>query len=192
MNAPDMPCSGDIVAAHVRGRVEELAAAKGLPPSGMCLQHAAYGWEALRDYLPHDARIILQGGSATWPRLRPEDDDGVIGTHFGYEWSDGPATSIAILTGNFSAVECHFWLGVLQPGSPDQLVDFTTWGLPTQARITAGLDWPGITPPPYLWSHKLPDGWGYRAARGAVEFGYHALLSSPMSALGMQMLAHAR
>lgn len=180
------------IAAHVRNEVARMAALKGTPASAMCLHHAAIGWRLINSVLPPDARIILQGGSAQWPRLDPEDDDGVVDTHFAYEWSDGPATSIRILSGDLTAVEAHFWLGLIQPGLPDELVDFSTWGLPTQARTIAGLHWPGPTPPQYLWASKLPEGWSYRPARGAVEFGYHVLLQSDMADLGMQMLAHAR
>src|SRR5262249_18402555 len=57
---------------------------------GSCLEFAWQGYLILKDW-PGAPRTIIQAGSAQWPRIRPEMDDGVSPTHFAYEWDGDSA-----------------------------------------------------------------------------------------------------
>jgi hypothetical protein len=56
----------------------------GQPAQASCVLYAA-ALEALA-MKRHDIRLVPQAGSACWARILPENDDGVIMTHFGYQW----------------------------------------------------------------------------------------------------------
>lgn len=64
----------------VRDRVH--AKYPDVPADGACLYLAAEMVLALQDAGYTD--VWLQAGSASWPRLRPEQDHGVSDTHFSY------------------------------------------------------------------------------------------------------------
>ena len=111
-----------------------------------------------------------------WPRIRMEDDDGVVHTHFSYEWEpDSAATNQAMLDDRMP--EMHVWVGL-----PDKqiIIDLTTRFLPAQCRQTAGLEWLAPPPPDYLWCHinDLPRGVYYLAEIGAVQLACYMLSRS--------------
>ena len=57
---------------------------------GLCLFYAHHTAAVL---WRHGQRAVIQAGSLQWPRVRREEDDGVINTHFAYEWTPGRMTA---------------------------------------------------------------------------------------------------
>lgn len=105
-------------------------------------------------------KASLQAGSAEWPRIRPEQDDGECDTHFGYVFSDCEQTRQ-----RFQAClmpEMHVWVALIQE---KVIIDLSTQFWPMQCLEKIGVDWPGDQPPPYLWteSGRLPPRVHYEA-----------------------------
>jgi hypothetical protein len=76
---------------------------------GLCLYYAHPTIATLRK---HGYQAVIQAGSLQWPRIRPEDDDGVMNTHFAYEWSPHePASAMSVALGNLP--EMHVWVGLI-------------------------------------------------------------------------------
>lgn len=128
---------------------------------GLCLyyahQTAAVLWR-------HGIRAVIQAGSLQWPRVRREEDDGAINTHFAYEWTPtSPESALSVAFGNLP--EMHVWVGVVDR---QELVDFTTRHLKTSAKAL-GMTWTAADPPPYLWcpASAPPDWVVYRPNRDA-------------------------
>jgi hypothetical protein len=112
----------------------------------------------------HRYRAVIQAGSLQWPRVRHEEDDGRIDTHFAYMWSPGAHDSaVSVALGNLP--EMHVWVGLLDS---QEIVDFTTRHL-RAAAAARGLLWTAADPPPYLWcpANDLPDWVVYRPDRDA-------------------------
>ena len=144
-----------------------------------CLDFAWYGYQALKTW-PGAPRTIIQAGSAQWPRIPPELDDGVSPTHFAYEWDPESEVAQLVLSGIVPVIrradgytapslpEMHVWLGCPDTG---ELIDFTTGLWPAACQATLGLDWPAAAPPEYFWNFgtRLPSGVHYLAARDAIE-----------------------
>lgn len=146
---------------------------------GRCLDFAWHGYRVLKAW-PGAPRTIIQAGSAQWPRVPPEMDDGVSPTHFAYHWD--PQSEPARLAragvhvasgrlGGFPALslpEVHVWLGCPDTG---ELIDFTTSLWPLACMRTLGLGWPGPLPPEYFWDFgtRRPPGVNYLADRDAIS-----------------------
>jgi hypothetical protein len=118
---------------------------------GQCLHIAHQVCNVLHKF---DQYAVIQAGSLQWPRLRREDDDGVVDTHFSYMWSPlTPQSVVSMAAGNLP--EMHVWVGM-----PDEqiLIDFTTKFL-TLAAAKLGMAWTAPEPPKYLWTsaRALPD-----------------------------------
>lgn len=112
-------------------------------------------------------RALLQAGSCMWPRIRKEDDDGVIATHFGYEWHpNSQQTRERIAAGLLP--EMHIWAAI---PSENQIIDLTTKFFPQQCHSMLKWDWPGIEPPEYFWGgpEDLPEGVLYRPSMDAIQ-----------------------
>jgi hypothetical protein len=128
---------------------------------GLCLYYAHHTAAVLHK---HGYQATIQAGSLQWPRIRPEDDDGVMNTHFAYEWSPrDPASAISVAMGNLP--EMHCWVGIVDR---QEIVDFTTRHLKT-AAVSLGLAWSAAEPPTHLWcpAKGLPDWVVYRPNREA-------------------------
>jgi hypothetical protein len=147
--------------------------------AGLCLDWAWHGYRILKLW-PSAPRTILQAGSARWPRVPPELDDGVSPTHFSYEWDAESEEARLIRSGiarmvrradgrtGFSLPEMHVWLAC-----PDtqEIVDFTTGLWPAACKATLGQEWLASPPPDYLWAFvsPLPEGVSYRPDRAAID-----------------------
>jgi hypothetical protein len=129
-----------------------------------CLYYAAAVCQTLRQ---RGVRAILQAGEAQWPRLRPEQDDGVSPTHFGYVWEPHSPTTLARLAQNLLP-ELHCWAGI---PATHEIIDPTTRYWPQRCQAALGRDWPGDRPPDDLWckGEELPPGVVYRPALGAIR-----------------------
>ena len=74
---------------------------------GLCLYYAHHTLSVL---WRHGFRAVVQAGSLQWPRIRKEEDDGQINTHFAYEWSpQTPESAMSVAMGNLP--EMHVWVG---------------------------------------------------------------------------------
>lgn len=111
-------------------------------------------------------RLVIQAGTANFLRLPYEQDDGVVATHFSYEWSTLERSKIAqhVVTGTLP--EMHVWAGDL---AEQAIVDLSTGALATECKARSGLPWLTPTPPSFVWTHRLPTGWHYRPNRTATE-----------------------
>ena len=147
--------------------------------SCQCLEFAFQGYRIIRDW-PGAPRTLIQAGSAQWPRVPPELDDGVSDTHFGYEWDTQSHFSRLVRSGVIpvmrradghlapSLPEIHVWLGCPDTG---EIIDFTTGLWPAACRATLGQEWLAPLPPPYFWNFgtRRPDGVNYLPARDAID-----------------------
>lgn len=134
---------------------------------GACLLWAI---AALRVLRLHNVDAILQAGTCLWPRVRAEDDDGVMNTHFGYEYHADSERTVEMLRMG-ALPEMHIWVAI---PSRNEILDFSTRFLPEQCRLIIGEDWPGDTPPNYLWSRaeELPERVVYAPDAGACFIAY--------------------
>jgi hypothetical protein len=147
---------------------------------GNCLEIAWQGYLLLKGRSP---RTIIQAGSASWPRVPPELDDGVMNTHFSYVWDPDSYAARLALAGVFQAArlggrkgfslpEMHVWLA--RPDTRD-IIDFTTGLWPEACKLTIGEEWLAPPPPDYLWADELPEGVHYAADRSAIDCVIHVL-----------------
>lgn len=130
---------------------------------GRCLYASLSALFILKKEYPD---VIVQAGSMSWPIIPPELDDGVSPTHFSYEWSSShPDTLMAILQNRMP--EMHVWLVI---PSTEEIIDMTTYELPTMAEEKAKLKWQSARPPDYLWVNfnAIPSNVIYRANRDAI------------------------
>lgn len=138
---------------------------KGLEDQpGQCLFYAHQVASVLwRHRLP----AVVQAGSLQWPRVRREEDDGQIDTHFAYMWTPGAADSaLSVALGNLP--EMHVWVGLLDT---QEIVDFTTRHLRVAAEAR-GLAWSAADPPRFLWcsANATPDWVRYWPNRDASVY----------------------
>jgi hypothetical protein len=139
----------------------------------MCLWWAHFTVGALADI---GVRALIQAGSAYWPRIPPEMDDGVTDNVFGYEFTPGPHNADIVIKGMMP--EIHVWAGI---PLTNEIIDLTSGFFPKQAKKLGGFDWPGPKPPSALWvkGTELPPGVLYRpnleaiAVANACIQGFH-------------------
>ncbi len=130
-------------------------------PTGACVFHAVA--LQLLGAKRHDLNLMLQAGSAWWPRLDKwtlSPDAG--GALFGYEFAPGK-TAHGLKDGELVEVlpEIHAWLGIRHEDRSGTIVDPTTGTWPAASMERHGVDWPGRKPPPFLWEHtsRLDEKW---------------------------------
>lgn len=138
------------VVAEIREYAEKTLIPPGADPEACCVYHAA----ACVKLVPMltGLRCFAQAGSCLWPRVRPEQDDGVVETHYGYEWQGMNMQTAAMIAAGLLP-EVHFWAAVLDPKPPfgAEVLDVTTRDFPAMCLKTIGKDWPGDPPPDFLW-----------------------------------------
>jgi hypothetical protein len=142
----------------------------GTPVSliGHRLEFAWQGYLVLKSW-PGAPRTIIQAGSAQWPRVPPDLDDGVSPTHFAYEWDADSDFAALHRRGVVPVVEradghtapslpdMHVWLGC---PDTEEIIDFSAGLWPAVCEATLGLPWLVPHPPEYLWAFgsRLPRG----------------------------------
>jgi len=136
------------------------------PAHAACLYWAANVIQIASRY---GVRLIPQAGSASWARVPLAEDDGVIATHFSYEWQgiDAAPTRAAIDAGVLP--ELHVWAA--DPRAME-IVDLTTGYQALQCVERIGLEWRTPPLPAWLWAGRagLPEGTVYRPAEDATRF----------------------
>lgn len=130
-------------------------------------------------------RSKVRAGTMMWPRIKPQEDDGVCATHFSYVFEPDSPETFQRIAANLLP-ELHVWLEV-----EGKIVDFTTGDLPNQCRRILDLPWTAEPPPPYLWTapDKLPAGVIYEADPRAtkVAWAYGVRLLATLQLAQMQM-----
>ena len=118
--------------AKIVAEIEREVARMGDRP-GLCLFYAHAAASVLwRHRLP----AVIQAGSLQWPRVLRSEDDGVMNTHFAYEWTPGAYDKrLSVAMGNLP--EMHVWVGLLDT---QEIVDFTTRHL-ALAAARQGMAW---------------------------------------------------
>lgn len=110
--------------------------------------------------------IYLQAGSASFPRIRPEQDDGVMPTHFSYVFDLKYEKTIQmLLAGNLP--EMHAWC---YDARSKCFIDLSVGFQQEACKRMTGMDWPGDPLPDFVW-HKveeMPKGIYYRPDVSAV------------------------
>mgnify|MGYP001562720860 CR=1 FL=1 len=136
--------------------------------SGSCLYWMQVGLIVLTK---HGFNAVPQAGSMNWPILADKDDDGIVATHFTYEWSPWRDESrVAMLHGYLPEIHC--WIGL-----PDtqELVDFSTKHFHA-AAMRETLKWTAPLPPDYLWTDPLGIGAMYQPEKDALCFLYRYIM----------------
>lgn len=121
-----------------------------------------------------DIPAQIQAGTAYWPRLREDQDDGLptTKTQYGYKFTDCAANVVQIVILH-QMPEMHAWVGIPGvEGFPPTIIDATTQWWPELCKLRTGMDWPGDNPPPYFWSDKVPHGVMYAPHREAIKLCY--------------------
>jgi hypothetical protein len=146
-----------------------------LTTPGRCVYDAAAVIACARE---HGVTLCVQAGSALWPHKRPEEDDGVSPSHFGYVW-DPQAVGVvsrvqecrhALRNGGTAILpEIHVWAGDVRT---QELVDLTTRYWPEQAMRVAQLEWTAPAPPDYLWHDEVDAGISYEPFEDASRLAY--------------------
>ncbi len=155
------------IVAEARKLGEDWAKSLGWDPESCCLLHSL----ALIDRLKRrEVDAILQAGSASWPRIRPDQDDGKILSHFSYVWGDLTTSESLFMVLAGRMPEMHVWVAVLDPLA---IVDITIKYWPKQCKKCTGMDWLGDSPPDYVWLHpdieKWPEGVVYEPNETAIQ-----------------------
>jgi hypothetical protein len=138
--------------------------------SGACL---VWSFATLAVLTSKNIRAVLQAGTCMWPRIRPEQDDGICDTHFGYQWS--PATKESLIAvANGKMPEIHIWVAIPKTQT---IIDFSTREFPNQCKELIGQDWPGDRPPKYLWCtvDELPERVLYKPNMDAIQYASLAM-----------------
>jgi hypothetical protein len=134
---------------------------------GQCLFYAHHTASVLWQ---HHHKAVIQAGSLQWPRVRREEDDGQMNTHFAYMWTPHePTSALSVALGNLP--EMHVWVGLVDS---QELVDFSTRRL-KEAAADNGMAWSAADPPKYLWctGEEMPDWVVYTPNRDASAHPRH-------------------
>lgn len=121
--------------------------ARNLP--GHCLLWSYYACEVLAEY---GLDVVIQAGSAWWPRIPLEQFDEVESSHFSYQFDSALAYTQVATGVAFPAIHCwvvHRIQGL--DGDTYCVVDFSTKYLPQQCRELVGEEWTAPTMD-YLWA----------------------------------------
>ncbi len=136
-----------------------------------------WAFETVRVLHTLDIPAQIQAGTAYWPRLRQDQDDGLASTmtQFGYLFDPG-VQNVATVAVLHRLPEMHAWVGIpAAEGFPSTLIDLTVRWWPDRCLETTGMDWPGGPPPPFLWADRLPKGVSYIPHLEAIRLCYQIL-----------------
>lgn len=123
----------------------------------------------------HGLRLVLQAGSAYWPRVTDETDDGVEANRFGYEWTPNEHAS-RLRRAMGLMPEIHVWAADPRPGVLE-IVDLTAGAFPEQCAQLTGETWKAPRPPKWFWgtAKDLPPLASYVPTLDATQFAARML-----------------
>ncbi len=151
------------------------------------LHAACVYWTAtvLRVAARYGVPLILQAGTAYWRRVPPELDDGLVSTHFGYEWQglEAPAVRARLAAGVLP--ELHVWAA---HAKRLEIVDLTTRYQAQQCVERTGAEWLEKPLPPYVWctGSALPAGTVYRPAEDATRYALSVMIKEGLLRRGSE------
>jgi hypothetical protein len=135
--------------------------------SRACLYWAKHTVDVLNE---QKHRAVIQAGSMSWRMVSESIDDGVMATHFTYEFNTDEALR-HIQAGRFPEIHC--WAAL-----PDSttIIDVTTRYLIRNAA-ESGYPWRHTIPPDYLWCQPetIPAEAVYRPDVKAIAYALHCL-----------------
>jgi hypothetical protein len=147
---------------------------------GQCLEFAMQTLRAIQDARGRAVRAILQAGTAGWPYIADEDDDGVMPTHFTYMWDDACNAMERLRAGMLNGFvrdgkilaalpEIHIWVALPQTG---EIIDMATGFWPEAAKEAMGVEWQCERPPAFLWATaaQMPARARYEPSMSAIQF----------------------
>lgn len=163
-----------LVRSHMEQWLESQPAEVRGPIGAYCVWWAFHLVSMLKEM---DIPAQIQAGTAYWPRLRPEQDDGNSNTptQFGYLFTPSRENMAQVVCSG-TMPEMHAWVGIRGAnGFPNTVIDPTTFWWPMACLKSTGMDWPGDYPPAYFWSDRLPRGVTYSPSREAIKLCYQIL-----------------
>lgn len=145
------------------------------PIERFCLFWAFFTLKALHKRGLKTAQI--QAGTAYWPIVSEETDDGVSANQFGYQFTWDKLAYSQVINGE--QPEMHAWIAIAEP--PVEIVDVTAPFFKERA-IKEGFRYDAPDPPDFFWQEgmQFPFGVTYIADVQAIEIAY-AMLNTAMS-----------
>lgn len=120
--------------------------------------------------LENKIRGVVQAGSASWPFIEMENDDGISATNYSYVWDKNAGTCVVNVMTILHTVlmpELHAWVGIPET---QEVIDPTTRFLKNNVKA-AGFEWKRKQDPPqYFWDHKLPANTIYEVCPVATRY----------------------
>jgi hypothetical protein len=135
----------DAIATAAQRMVEHFVIPKGVERWRACLWYSFGAIPFLKKVLK--TRVIAQAGTASWPRIRMEDDDGEVMTHFSYVFDahhEMTAMSLALR----QLPEMHCWLALPETG---EVIDLSAGFQAEACEKHSGHLWEAPPPPSYYW-----------------------------------------
>lgn len=157
---------------EIADQVEAMVGSFDLPNRKIKTASVYYAAAAMNVLGSHGIKAMLQAGTALWPRIRRDQDDGVQTTHWGYVYD--PLSQEAedqYRAGQLP--DLHAWVAIV---GKQEVVDFTVGQQPLKCQMELGLSC--IEYPRYFWgrSEQAVEGWiRYIANQSAMRACYEAL-----------------
>jgi hypothetical protein len=137
-----------------------------------CLFWAFFLMRAMHQAGLKEAQI--QAGTAYWPTVAPEHDDGICDNQYGYRFTWDRLAQSKLIMGE--QPEMHVWVAIAK--HPVEIADLTAPFFKRRA-IQEGRKWAHSDPPDFLWTEPpLPHGVIYQADMQAIEIAYSMLTSA--------------
>lgn len=129
-------------------------------------------------------RGVIQAGSASWPFIDMQDDDGVSATNYSYVWGMTNDLSFEQHGSKFLMPELHAWVGIPET---QEIIDPTTRFLKRNVKAS-GFEWKRKQDPPqYFWSNKLPEHTIYEACPFATRYVLQLMKSIDKETIGKRL-----
>lgn len=164
----------DAIAGAAQRIVERFVIPPGVEPWRACLWYTFGAIPFVQKVLKK--KVIPQGGTASWRRVRDEDDDGVLPTHFTYLFDfDDPLTTMSLLLRQLP--EMHCWMAVPSTGD---IIDLSVKHQTRACYENTQMVWQAYPLPEYLWlnvNDPEQDDFVYRGQREATAIAIDAAAS---------------
>lgn len=166
-------------AGLIRNTLRRLGGPVAENPDRLCILKAAAGRAAL---LRHGAiAASFQGGSAFWPVVKPECDDGVSPNRYGYEWTLTDAVT-RLMAGEVP--EVHAWVAFAFPVSQVWILDLSAGSFARLGAAALGIAPAAVLPTPEAFWHRASDSLPFE-----VEYRADANATAAVASLSAELLA---